>query len=126
LPPTGRWADRDPAAAVRLTAARAVLREVAGKYALPVENLVEPALLRRVTWSPPEPVTEAAVSAALAAGGARQWQIELVTPPLARALIDPESILAAAEEAALAAAAADADADEDLSEATGSAVPASS
>jgi hypothetical protein len=68
------------------------------------------------------------VAAALAAGGAREWQIELATPALARALLDPESIVAAAEEAALAAAAAaDADVDEELSEpASDSAVPASS
>ena len=52
-PPVNRWADRDPAAAARLQAARAGLAEVSEKYSVPVENLLSPDLVRRLMWSPP-------------------------------------------------------------------------
>ena len=84
-PPASRWQDRDPAAAERLVRTRAAVGAVAAEYGLPVENLVSPDLVRRITWSPPDP-EPAAVAAALRAGGAREWQIGLVAPPLAAAL----------------------------------------
>lgn len=76
-PPVNRWADRDPAAATRLQAARAGLAELAARHTLPVENLLSPDLVRRLAWSPPEPRTAEAVAEALRAGGAREWQVEL-------------------------------------------------
>jgi ribonuclease D len=51
-----------------------------------VENLLTPDLVRRVTWSPPEPLSEEAVGDALRAGGARPWQVALTAPALAAAL----------------------------------------
>src|SRR5581483_10068957 len=39
-PPAHRWSERDPAAAARLTAARAVVTALAGEHGLPVENLL--------------------------------------------------------------------------------------
>ncbi|MHB8452171.1 MAG: ribonuclease D [Mycobacteriales bacterium] len=85
-PPTGRWAERDPSAAARLAQARASLAAIATDHAIPTENLLEPALLRRLAWTPPDPPTAAAVEAALVAGGARAWQRALVTDALAAAL----------------------------------------
>ena len=41
-PPARSWPSRDPAAAARLTAARAVLAEIAEAHGLPVENLLAP------------------------------------------------------------------------------------
>jgi ribonuclease D len=76
-PPVNRWADRDPAAATRLQAARAGLAEISEKYAVPVENVLSPDLVRRIMWSPPEPRDAATITEALRAGGARPWQIEL-------------------------------------------------
>jgi ribonuclease D len=76
-PPVNRWADRDPAAATRLQVARAGLAELSEKHSVPVENLLSPDLVRRLMWSPPEPVETAAVAEALRAGSAREWQIEL-------------------------------------------------
>ena len=76
-PPVNRWADRDPAAATRLQAARAGLAEVSEKHSVPVENVVSPDLVRRLMWHPPEPRERDVVVAALRAGGAREWQIEL-------------------------------------------------
>ncbi len=85
-PPVNRWGDRDPAAATRLQAARAGLAELADEHAVPVENLLSPDLVRRLTWTPPEPRDPATVAAALRAGGAREWQVELTQGLLTDAL----------------------------------------
>ena len=87
-PPAHRWAERDPAAAARLAAARAVVTAVAADSRLPVENLLSPDTLRRLSWDPPRPCDEQAVAQALAGFGARPWQIELTAEPAARALCD--------------------------------------
>ena len=76
-PPVNRWADRDPAAATRLQAARAALAELSAKHAVPVENILSPDLVRRIMWSPPTPVETATIAEVLRAGGAREWQVEL-------------------------------------------------
>ena len=54
-PPPRMWRDRDPAAAERLAAARALVGELATAHHLPPENLLQPDLLRRVCWTPPSP-----------------------------------------------------------------------
>jgi ribonuclease D len=76
-PPVNRWADRDPAAHTRLQTARAALAELSTKHSVPVENLLSPDLVRRLMWSPPDPRDADTIAAALRAGGAREWQIEL-------------------------------------------------
>ena len=78
-PPVARWADRDPAAAARLSAARAGIAALSEEWSIPAENLLQPDLLRRVCWSPPE---DGDVAGALRAGGARPWQVQLVAPIL--------------------------------------------
>ncbi len=83
-PPVARWSDRDPDAAARLAAARAAIALVSGDRTVPVENLLQPDLLRRLCWSPPE---SGDVAGALRAGGAREWQVELLTPVLEPALL---------------------------------------
>jgi len=85
-PAPARWAERDPAAAARLARVRTALVALAAEGALPVENLLEPALGRRLAWSPPEPLTLLTVTAALTAGGARPWQVGLCAAPLHAAL----------------------------------------
>jgi ribonuclease D len=82
-PPVARWGDRDPAAAARLAAARAALAETAQQWSIPVENLLQPELLRRLCWSPP---ADGDIAGTLRAGGARDWQIELLLPGLDAAL----------------------------------------
>ncbi|WP_203708948.1 HRDC domain-containing protein [Cellulomonas marina] len=84
-PPPRAWADRDPAAAARLVAARDVVAELSAHWSVPVENLLQPDLLRRLCWTPPLPATTAAVDAFLADGGARPWQRELLAERLATA-----------------------------------------
>jgi ribonuclease D len=85
-PPAHRWSERDPAAAARLTTAREAVGALAATCRLPVENLLAPDAVRRLSWEPPEPVTPAAVAGVLAAYGARPWQAELTAGPLAEAL----------------------------------------
>ncbi|MFI1016342.1 HRDC domain-containing protein [Streptomyces sp. NPDC020965] len=85
-PPPRSWADKDPVAAARLSAARAGVSSLAERLNLPQENLITPDTVRRVCWEPPADRSAAGVSEALAALGARPWQIELVTPVLADAL----------------------------------------
>ncbi|WP_214369086.1 ribonuclease D [Pseudonocardia sp. H11422] len=84
-PPVARWADRDPEAAARLSAARAGIARLGEQWSVPVENLLQPDLLRRICWEPP---ADGDVAGALRAGGARPWQIELTAPLLEQALAD--------------------------------------
>ncbi|MGM1075349.1 HRDC domain-containing protein [Streptomyces sp. H28] len=85
-PPPRAWADKDPAAAARLSAARAGVTALAERLNLPQENLITPDTVRRVCWEPPADVDAESVAAALAGHGARPWQVELVTPVLVDAL----------------------------------------
>ncbi|MFE1263979.1 ribonuclease D [Streptomyces albogriseolus] len=85
-PPPRAWADKDPAAAARLAAARAGVTALAERLNMPAENLITPDTVRRVCWEPPAPATAESVAAALTAHGARAWQVEQVTPVLVAAL----------------------------------------
>ncbi|MFF9347765.1 HRDC domain-containing protein [Streptomyces sp. NPDC014734] len=85
-PPPRAWADKDPAAAARLSAARTAVSELAERLHMPQENLITPDTVRRVCWEPPRNPTPDAVETALAGYGARRWQIEQVAPLLFRAL----------------------------------------
>ncbi|MFF2633521.1 ribonuclease D [Microbacterium sp. NPDC058021] len=76
MPPPRAWADRNPAADARLKAARPEVERVAEELGMPTENLLTPDSLRRLAWTPPEPLDVASVSAAMAGLGARPWQIE--------------------------------------------------
>ena len=77
-----------------MTAPRAAVTALAEENRLPVENLLSPDALRRLSWDPPQPrgglsdeqSDEQAVAQALADYGARPWQIELTAGPIAEAL----------------------------------------
>ncbi|MFG2193367.1 HRDC domain-containing protein [Streptomyces sp. NPDC048639] len=85
-PPPRAWADKDPAAAARLSAARAAVTQLAEDLNLPQENLITPDTVRRLCWEPPADATPEAVSAFLCDHGARQWQIEQTVSLLTQAL----------------------------------------
>ncbi|MER8009954.1 ribonuclease D [Streptomyces sp. NPDC094149] len=85
-PPPRAWADKDPVAAARLSAARAGVSALAERLNMPQENLISPDTVRRVCWEPPKAVDAETVAAALAGHGARAWQVEQVTPVLVAAL----------------------------------------
>jgi len=85
-PPPRAWADKDPAAAARLSAARAAVSALAEELNLPQENLITPDTVRRLCWDPPSEASAASVAQILTGLGARAWQVEQVTPLLATAL----------------------------------------
>ncbi|HMO11726.1 MAG TPA: HRDC domain-containing protein, partial [Actinotalea sp.] len=85
-PPARAWADRDPAAAARLAAAREVVQRLGEQLDVPVENLLQPELLRRTCWTPPSPIDAERLAEELTDGGARPWQVGLLAGPLAAAL----------------------------------------
>ncbi|WP_406441792.1 ribonuclease D [Streptomyces sp. NBC_00631] len=85
-PPPRAWADKDPAAAARLSAARAAVSALAERLTMPQENLIAPDTVRRICWEPPKAVDAETVGAALVGYGARPWQVEQVTPVLVAAL----------------------------------------
>jgi ribonuclease D len=61
---------------------------LAAEHTLPTENLLAPDSIRRLAWSPPEPLDVESVTAALRSFGARPWQIALTAEPLSKALAD--------------------------------------
>ncbi|MEU6127955.1 ribonuclease D [Saccharopolyspora sp. NPDC047091] len=85
-PSPNRWADRDPAAAARLSAAKSAMSAIAEEHGLPMENLLLPDLLRRLCWTPPEDLGVESVANRLRERGAREWQIGLTATPLSTAL----------------------------------------
>ncbi|WP_233200062.1 HRDC domain-containing protein [Cryobacterium sp. N22] len=88
LPPPRAWADRNPDADLRYKAARAALTAASEERAVPLENLLTPDHLRRVSWQPPEPAGADAVGEALAGLGARTWQIEATAQLIADAFVE--------------------------------------
>ncbi|MFG2002752.1 HRDC domain-containing protein [Spirillospora sp. NPDC048911] len=86
-PPAHRWAERDPEAAKRLAAAKAVVAALADEHTMPTENLLQPDSVRRLSWTPPADSTPEAIAAILSELGARPWQVDLVATPLAKAFV---------------------------------------
>jgi ribonuclease D len=87
-PPPRLWSEKNPVAAARLRRCRDVVERLAADANLPQENLIAPDSIRRLAWTPPDPLTVATVAAELAGLNARPWQIALVAEPLAAALAD--------------------------------------
>ncbi len=87
LPPPRAWADRKPDADARLKAARPVVEAIAEELGMPTENLLTPEVLRRVAWDAPGTSAEE-IGAALAALGARPWQIAQTAQKIAAAFAE--------------------------------------
>ena len=96
LPPIKLWRDKFPEKFAPLSHARAAVEIIAQDNHIPVENLISPEYVRRVCWKPPTGATETlsipTVEQALTELGARQWQIALVAPALAAALLEKEPV----------------------------------
>lgn len=86
-PPARSWADRDPAAAERLSTLRAAVAAIADEHGMPSENLLAPDTVRRIAWSPPEDITPAGIGETMRGYGAREWQIGLTAMPSSKALV---------------------------------------
>jgi ribonuclease D len=96
LPPIKLWRDKFPEKFAPLSHARASIELIAQENQIPVENLITPEHIRRVCWKPPIGATStlsvSEVEKALTELGARNWQIDLVAPALAAALLELEPI----------------------------------
>jgi ribonuclease D len=88
IPPPRSWADRDPEADRRYRAVRPRLQTIADGLALPVENLLTPEHVRRISWRPPAEPSVETISAALAELGARPWQIDATAQAIAAAFVE--------------------------------------
>lgn len=102
LPPVKLWRERFPEKYAPLTHARAAIDLKAQELEIPQENLITPEVVRRICWSPPSGATIAldiqAVSLAMAALGARSWQVELTAGLIAAALLEREPLILPPEE----------------------------
>ena len=87
LPPPRAWVDRNPEADARLKAARPVVEAIAEELSMPTENLLTPEFLRRIAWDLPGENAED-IGEALAALGARSWQIEQTAQKIADAFVE--------------------------------------
>ena len=89
LPPPRVWVDKNPEADGRLKRARAAVTEISRELDIPMENLLTPDFLRRVAWTPPVPATAQTIGDALAALGARPWQLDATAQAIADAFVEP-------------------------------------
>ena len=96
LPPIKLWRDKFPEKFAPLSHARAAIEIIATEIEIPVGNLITPEFVRRLCWSPPAGATSelaiSEVATALTKLGARTWQIELVAPAIAAALLEKEPV----------------------------------
>ena len=81
IPNHRNWPNRYPEADARLQALKPIMAELALELEVPLENLLQPDLLRRVAWEP-----ESDVAGQLRELGAREWQIEGVASSISAAL----------------------------------------
>jgi ribonuclease D len=87
LPPPRVWAEKNPDADGRFKRARADVTAVAADLDIPLENLLTPDYLRRVAWSPPDPITGEGIAEALRVLGARRWQVDAIAQVIADAFV---------------------------------------
>jgi len=94
LPPLKLWRERFADKYAPLTHARFAVEKIASELSIPAENLVSPEIIRRICWTPPLHSTSSleveAVSQAMLALGARPWQVNLLAPSVAAALLERE------------------------------------
>lgn len=108
LPPLKLWRERFADKYAPLTHARFAVESVAQELSIPAENLISPEIIRRICWAPPadslQNLNVDAVCEAMLNLGARQWQVEVVAPLVAAALLEREprevSVVETAEPAA--------------------------
>lgn len=81
-----RWMGKDNDVADRYALAREVVLALSERLTIPAENLVPPAAVRSLAWTPPATITTESVAAQLRQYGARTWQVEQSAGPLAEVL----------------------------------------
>jgi ribonuclease D len=94
LPPIKLWRERFADKYAPLTHARFAVENAAQELSIPPENLISPEIIRRICWAPPAGSLQAldvpAVTLAMTELGARQWQVDIVAPLVAAALLERE------------------------------------
>lgn len=94
LPPLKLWRERFADKYAPLTHARFAVETVAHELSIPAENLISPEIIRRICWAPPadslQNLNVDAVCEAMLNLGARQWQVDVVAPLVAAALLERE------------------------------------
>ncbi len=75
-PPINRWEEKSPLALKRYEPAKEFVDSLAERFNMPVENVLQPKLLRQLVWDS----TDRAINVRqyLSENGAREWQITLV------------------------------------------------
>jgi len=91
-PYANRSSANDPQAAQRLANARVALAELSQEFQIPPENLVTAGALRSAAALTPSKLTADDLARILSQGGARPWQIQVVTNRLLQALKSPEPL----------------------------------
>ncbi|MGJ6979073.1 HRDC domain-containing protein [Aestuariimicrobium soli] len=92
-PPNPRgWETRDPEAWERWNRVRPATQQLAESLQMPPEQLIQPDALKRITHTPPQPVTAETVDAALAGLGVRPWQRDQVVGVLVEGLTPPADV----------------------------------
>ena len=76
------WPDKNPRAAKWYDAAKKFLDQRAIDAQLPIENLLQPKLMRQLLWDASESATTIDAEQYLLSHGARAWQVELTAPKL--------------------------------------------
>ena len=93
VPPPRVWVDKNPDADKRLKAARAAITALSEERGIPIENILTPDTLRRVAWTPPEPLSPESIATSLRSLGARPWQVDATAQLIHDAFVDgPQSI----------------------------------
>lgn len=87
-PPPRVWAEKNPVAWTRLSAAKEELTRLSDERSIPSENLLTPDFLRRLCWEAPEDISPAGIRQALLDRGARVWQVDLVSEALSRVFVE--------------------------------------
>jgi len=100
IPPPRAWADKNPAADRRLKLSRAAIVEKSEELNIPVENLLTPELLRRLSWNPPAETDEASIREALGEMGAREWQLDETAQPIVDAFLSASAFVEGSDEEA--------------------------
>lgn len=88
IPPPRSWSDRNPEADRRIRTLKPRLQSIAEQLELPLENLLTPEHVRRISWAPPLQNDEHGVRQALEELGARRWQIDATAQVIAQAFVD--------------------------------------
>lgn len=87
VPPIKAWEQKRPEAFTRISAARPAVAELAEELHLPTENLLTPSLLRQLAWDGTAE-TESEIRTELSNLGARQWQVDMTAPVIARSFVE--------------------------------------